>query len=250
MDVARGALSEDGVNSAAAPRAGSAAAGPPQLPFVLTVGITGHRIDALAGDAGEALRRRLAAALQVITDSARAVHAGEPTLFGSHEPRFDFVTALAGGADQLGAQAALDLGYSISAVLPFQRDDYRRTLVENGDLGDFDALLAQSERVLELPGRLDDRLDGYVMVGRATVAHCDILIAVWDGQKARGPGGTGDVVQTAIERGTPVVHIPPDPAEEPRLLWAAFDPVVSAAATDRVERSDRCRDAERRFPHR
>jgi len=232
MDVARGALSNEEVNSGGESRAGDGAAGPPQLPFVLTVGITGHRLEALAGDDGDVLRRRLSAALQVVTESARSIHSREAALFGSHAPRFDFVTALAGGADQIAAQAALDLGYSLSAILPFQRSEYRETLVENGDLGDFDALLGRSERVLELPGELDDRLDGYVMVGRATVAHCDILIAVWDGQKARGPGGTGDVVQTAIERGTPVIHIPPDPVSEPRLLWAAFDPVVDTQGVD------------------
>jgi hypothetical protein len=210
----------------------AASSGPPQLPFVLTVGITGHRLEALAGEGGEVLRKRISAALQVVTESARQIHGSEAALFQSHEPRFDFVTALAGGADQIAAQAALDLGYTLSAVLPFQRDEYRQTLVENGDLGDFDTLLAKSKRVLELPGQLDDRLDGYVMVGRATVAHCDLLLAVWDGQKARGPGGTGDVVQTAIERGTPVIHVPPEPDLPPRLLWAAFDPVVDTQGVD------------------
>ena len=233
MDVARGALSDDEV-SGGATLADTArnASGPPQLPFVLTVGITGHRLDALAGEDAETLRNRVGAALEVVTESARTIHAREAPLFQSHEPRFDFVTALAGGADQLAAQAALKLGYSLSAVLPFQRDDYRQSLIENGDLGDFDALLGKSRRVLELPGRIDDPLEGYVMVGRATVAHCDILVAVWDGQKARGPGGTGDVVQTAIERGTPVIHIPPDHDAEPRLLWAAFDPVVDTQGVD------------------
>ena len=230
MDVARGALADDGVSPAT--DAATASPGPPRLPFVLTVGITGHRLEALGADGGEVLRKRLSAALQVVTDSARAVHAREAALFQDHEPRFDFVTALAGGADQIAAQAALELGYNLSVVLPFEKAAYRQTLVENGDLGDFDALLEKNKRVLELPGDLDDRIEGYVMVGRATVAHCDILIAVWDGQKARGPGGTGDVVQTAIERGTPVIHIPPDPAEEPRLLWAAFDPVVDTQGVD------------------
>ena len=32
------------------------------------------------------------------------------------------------------------------------------------------------------------------MAGRATVAHCDVLIAVWDGLAARGRGGTAEVV--------------------------------------------------------
>ena len=40
------------------------------------------------------------------------------------------------------------------------------------------------------------------MTGRATVAHCDLLVAVWDGLPPRGRGGTGEVVQLAITRGT------------------------------------------------
>jgi hypothetical protein len=64
-----------------------------------------------------------------------------------------------------------------------------------------------------------------MMAGRATVAHCDILIAVWDGRLARGHGGTAEVVQLAIRRGTPVLHLPIDGAPA-RLLWSAFDPIV------------------------
>ena len=75
------------------------------------------------------------------------------------------------------------------------------------------------------------------MAGRATVAHCDVLIAVWDGLRARGRGGTADIVQLALARGTPIVHIPLDPAEPTTILWAAFDPTVvsdrSTAATRR-----------------
>jgi hypothetical protein len=70
------------------------------------------------------------------------------------------------------------------------------------------------------------------MAGRATVAHCDVLIAVWDGLAARGRGGTGEVVELAITRGTPVVHLPVEDGDSPRLLWSAFDPVV---VTERPE---------------
>src|SRR5215203_2411964 len=70
------------------------------------------------------------------------------------------------------------------------------------------------------------------MTGRATVAHCDILIAIWDGLPPRGRGGTGEVVQLAITRGTAVVHVPTEPAGEERILWAAFDPAVVTLADE------------------
>ena len=78
MDVARGALSDDEVSQGTAGDVGRGAVGPPQLPFVLTVGITGHRLDALAGEGGEVLRKRLDEALTIVTDSAKVIHGGRP----------------------------------------------------------------------------------------------------------------------------------------------------------------------------
>ena len=70
------------------------------------------------------------------------------------------------------------------------------------------------------------------MTGRATVAHCDVLIAVWDGKPPRGRGGTGEVVQLALTRGTSIIHVPIDADKEARVLWAAFDPTVVTVADD------------------
>jgi hypothetical protein len=70
------------------------------------------------------------------------------------------------------------------------------------------------------------------MAGRGTVAHCDVLLAVWDGRPPRGRGGTGDVISIAINRGTAVAHIPVNPVIQPRLLWAAFDPTVLTQADE------------------
>jgi hypothetical protein len=70
------------------------------------------------------------------------------------------------------------------------------------------------------------------MTGRATVAHCDVLIAVWDGKPPRGRGGTGEVVQLALTRGTAIVHVPLDARHDVRILWAAFDPSVVTIADD------------------
>ena len=81
-------------------------------------------------------------------------------------------------------------------------------------------MLERATCVLELPGELDNAVDAYVMTGRATVAHCDMLIAVWDGLPPRGRGGTAEVVQLALTRGTAVIHIPPEPDARTRVLWA------------------------------
>lgn len=172
------------------------------------------------------------AALKLITDAATATHAGHGQWFAPGPPSLQFVSPLADGADQIAAECALELGYKLHAVLPFERDSYRSELAGNGELERFDALLAKCECVLELPGDRLNPFAAYVMTGRATVAHCDLLIAVWDGLKPRGRGGTGEVVELAIARGTPVVHVPTDLERPSRLMWAAFDPVVDTLGDD------------------
>jgi hypothetical protein len=206
--------------------------GPPRLPFVLSVGITGHRVDALGPEVIASLPERIGSALQMVTEAALAIHAREPTLFSAEPPRFDFVSPLADGADQIAAEAALALGYKLHALLPFTAGDYRRDMVGEAAQARFDDLLGRSVTRLELPGERSDEPEGYAMAGRATVAHCDLLIAVWDGLKARGKGGTAEVVETAVMRGTPVIHLRPEATEPAKLLWAAFDPVVDTSGVD------------------
>ena len=209
------------------------------MPFVLSVGITGHRIDALGPDVLAALPGRLSDVLRLVTESALALHTSHLDLFSSDAPRLDFVSPLADGADQIAAETALGLGFRLHAVLPFEADDYRHDMA--GDAAKFDELLARAQTRLELPGDRANETEGYAMAGRATIAHCDILIAVWDGLKARGRGGTGEVVEMAIAHGTPVVHLPAGSDAPPKLLWAAFDPVVDTSGVDPM--SERAMDS-------
>jgi hypothetical protein len=54
--------------------------------------------------------------------------------------------------------------------------------------------------------------------GRAVVDRSDVLMAVWDGQPARGLAGTADVGAYARERGVPVEVIWPEGATGPSRL--------------------------------
>ncbi len=206
-------------------RAAPAAQHPPRLPFVLSVGVTGHRTEALPEEAVETIVQRLRKTLVDLKQCAAALYERERDHFADRAPRLLFVSPLADGSDQIAAGIALELGFDLQVVLPFARETYRSTL-HNSGLNRFDELMARANCVLELPGRMDDQLQAFVMAGRATVAHCDVLLAVWDGLPPRGRGGTGEVVQIAITRGTAIAHVPIDPAAAPRLLWSAFDPSV------------------------
>jgi hypothetical protein len=127
-------------------------------------------------------------------------------------------TALATGADSLAAEAARSLGVPFIAVLPIPfeaaRADYEA--VPDG-VARFLELIADAERVIELPllfgdltdialdneGRSAERDRQYALAGGYIARRAQTMIAVWDGQPARGFGGTGTIVQWRNEGGVP-----------------------------------------------
>jgi hypothetical protein len=210
----------------------TAAAGPPPVSFVLAVGVTGHRADVLPAGSIPLLAERIRDVLQRIEQSGRELLAAERDCFAPSPPRLRFVSPVADGADQIAAEVALELGWELQAILPFERAAYRASLANHGARERFDSLIERATCLLELPGDPDHGLDAYVMTGRATVAHCDVLVAIWDGLPPRGRGGTGEVVQLALTRGTAIIHVPLSPGGDTRVLWSAFDPTVVTVADD------------------
>ena len=217
-----------------AAQSGRESAHPPRLPFVLSVGISGHRKEALPAEACERLEKRIRSTLGLLVEGAAAVRSQEAQFYTDDPMRLLFISPLADGSDQIAARIALELGFELHVVLPFPAPVYRRELADDQSRESFDALIARANCVLELPGEHERPIDAYVMTGRATIAHCDLLLAIWDGLPPRGRGGTGEVVELAVVNGTPVVHLPIDPAEPSRLLWSAFDPTV---VTHRLEKT-------------
>jgi hypothetical protein len=211
--------------------------GPPPAPFVLAVGVTGHRAEVLPEGSVPVLRRRIRNVLECIEQSGCALLQDNGNCFSGGRPQLRFISPIADGADQIAAEVALELGWQLQAILPFERGAYRATLANHGARERFDALIERAHCLLELPGDPEQGLDAYVMTGRATVGHCDVLIAIWDGLPPRGRGGTGEVVQLALTRGTAIVHVPLATEDETRILWAGFDPTVLTVAEDEgVER--------------
>jgi hypothetical protein len=210
----------------------------PAIPFVFAVGITGHRAGSLPAESVDALRLRIADVLERLKALALRVRTANSRFFAPQPPRFLFVSPLADGADQMGAELALQAGFELHAVLPFSRERTREEMPDDQSRAWFDDLLAQATCVLELPGHHSHELEAYVMAGRATVAHCDMLIAVWDGLPPRGRGGTGEIVELALTRGTPLIHLPVDPSATTTIRWSAFDPsVVTRNADSATERA-------------
>jgi hypothetical protein len=118
------------------------------------------------------------------------------------------LTSLADGADQLFAEAVLDLGGQLRVVVPSL--DYRDGLPPEGRAL-YDALLARAATIERLPYERSV-VEAHMDASRRIVDDADELVAVWDGQPARAWGGTADVVAYAYERNVPVVVIWPQGA--------------------------------------
>lgn len=122
------------------------------------------------------------------------------------------ISCLAAGADQVLATWVIDNGGTLATVVPSA--DYTTTFEEPATRATYEDLLARSHEVVRLdftePGE-----QAYLAAGHYVVDHCHTLLAVWDGQPARGPGGTADVVAYAHRVGRPIVVLWPNSARRP-----------------------------------
>jgi hypothetical protein len=163
----------------------------------MRVGVTGHR-PARLGDADYAtLRQRVCEALAAISNAVA-------------DAPLTVISPLAEGADRIVARVAVDAGYPLHCVLPFASDDYARDFPTAASRAEYAALLQLAAGVVELDGSHgtpEEREAGYSAAGAYTVRHADVMIAIWDGGRARGNGGTGDVVALALGSGLPVIWI-------------------------------------------
>ena len=191
----------------------------------LAVGITGHRPPVFYGDNSPRERARLGTVLRTLQHSGAAVVEAHKALFEDTEFISRLVTPLAEGADQIAAEVAVSMGYRINAVLPLPAEDYRADFSPDG-AARFDAMLGEAETVIEFPRQSGGREISYELAGRATVAHCDVLIALWDGEPARGSGGTAEIVALALRQGVPVIHIPVGVSGAERIMWTGYGEFV------------------------
>ncbi|MCT9934230.1 hypothetical protein N5079_28915 [Planotetraspora sp. A-T 1434] len=150
----------------------------------LRVAVTGHRdlTPATIDLVGSAIQRELAA----------------------HAPAIVGVSCLAPGADQIFADAVLELGGELEAIVPARR--YGCVLTAD-DRAEFDRLLGRARNVVRLPYDTPTPAT-YQAANETLLSGVDLLLAVWDGRPAQGTGGTAEVVGDARRRSIEV-----------RILW-------------------------------
>ena len=109
------------------------------------------------------------------------------------------LSGLAEGADRLAARCALDVGWSVGAVLPLSQADYEMDFESDQSVSEFRELLARSIWVRTVSPDMLGRPDCYRKLGEWLARQAQILIALWDGKPGGGPGGTADVVEVFRE---------------------------------------------------
>jgi hypothetical protein len=116
---------------------------------------------------------------------------------------FDGYSALAAGADVLFAQLVLELNGKLHVVLPFDQKEYEKDFSEK-ELHKFRELLDKSVDTKIITTQnvsaKEERNKAYLECGKYITDTCEVVITAWDGEKADGLGGTGDIVQYARQK--------------------------------------------------
>jgi len=190
------------------------------IPYRIRIGVTGHRkledpaaVEALAKKAIDIEIEKLFS--EKSRQKIKGVRETETTAVS-----FGVLSPLAEGADRVVARAVLaEPDARLDAVLPLALEDYLEDFATEESRKEFEELLGRCRKPVLLRTRriADDRhdpgdqaelrRDAYAQVGRYVVDHCDVLIAVWDGEPSRGRGGTAEIVQYAREQKRPIIRV-------------------------------------------
>ncbi len=106
------------------------------------------------------------------------------------------LSCLAEGADRIAAQAALDAGWQLGAILPMPEYEYLNDFESSESKNEFQRLISASSFVMEVSSSL--RPDCYLDAGKWLCRRAQLLIALWDGKDGK-VGGTANVVKIFLE---------------------------------------------------
>ena len=143
------------------------------------MGVTGHRDLARPDD--------VAAEVDAVLDR----------LVGGTYQKVVAVSGLAEGADRLVARRVLARGGRLVALLPLEPADYIADFADAESVREFGDLLGAADEHEVITGAPSDdwtREAAYERAGHAMLDRCDVLLALWDGEKGRGRGGTAEMV--------------------------------------------------------
>lgn len=111
-------------------------------------------------------------------------------------------SSAADGADLLFLEACRDAGLSYSVVLPFPEDRFREDFADDTRWARAKSIIDGAASVEIAPGH-EGAPEAYHLAAREILDVADAMLFVWDGQPARGLGGTAETVGDARDRGLP-----------------------------------------------
>jgi hypothetical protein len=120
------------------------------------------------------------------------------------------MTCLARGADQVFADAVLELGGALEIVVP--ASDYFARISDLASRQRCEAYLGSAASAVTMPFETSGP-PAYLAASQYLIDRCDLLLAVWDGPPATGSGGTADAVAYARERERSIMVVWPEGAQ-------------------------------------
>jgi hypothetical protein len=144
--------------------------------------VTGHRF---ISDNYE-----LSRAIRVVLDRILQEHMStEITLF----------SALAEGSDQLIVEIALSYpGIKLIVPLPLPEEEYLKGFISDVGRKRFHELAQTANKVFTLLELVDHPI-AYEYLGNYLLDHCEVMVAIWNGEYSGKRGGTGELVKKAIQ---------------------------------------------------
>ncbi len=116
-------------------------------------------------------------------------------------------TCLAVGADQMFAEILERRNIPYTVIIPSR--DYAKMFPDQGHREKYRSLLSRAREIVELEFQTSSEM-AFLEGGRQVVNRSDVIFAVWDGEPAKGIGGTADIVRYALQNHKSVVHLNPN----------------------------------------
>jgi hypothetical protein len=207
---------------------------------LLRVGVTGHRTGPkLPLDREKPIRETIDRLFKSLSACVRRLAKTNENISDQSKSLLVVISALAEGADRIVAASGLENHCTLEAIIPFNRHEYLKDFQDRNSRDEFQQLLRQASSAFELDGKREQASRAYEAAGIVMLANSDILIAIWDQNEADGVGGTGLIVDRAINAGIPVVLINPAQASNAELIWASDSDLPPAnIRQEDLQRSD------------
>ena len=171
--------------------------------YPIRIGITGHR--SLSEAEQKHVVSEINRSLEWVKEQVDRVRTQQGIGAGYY---ISGITPLAEGVDRLFADAVLGQGGRLEVILPFKKEIYEEDFGGQASIDQFNKLLSYDKYPIILDGRDNPNKEwAYYHTGKMVVDQCDVLIGAWNGDDAKGFGGTKNIIEYAKKSKVPVITI-------------------------------------------